>query len=69
MVTLAFVWLSQIASACAHKMPIDHHSLALLLAIAVVSYLFGYLCGQMRFPGSPSAEGELPRKQTPEDLS
>ena len=65
MVTL----VSQIASVCAHYILIDDYSLALLLAIAVLSYLFGYLCWQMQFPDSPSADGKLPRRQTPEDLS
>ena len=66
MVTLALVWISRIASVCAQ---FDNYSLPLLVAVAVLSYLFGYLYGQMQFPDSPSAGGKLPRKQTPKDLS
>src|SRR5690348_11988749 len=51
----------------ARYMPIDYHSLVLLLAIAVLSYLFGYLSGQLQFPDSPSTDGKLSRRQTPED--
>ncbi len=47
-------------------MYIDSHSLALLLAIAVLSYLLGYLCSQMQFGDTP-ADGTSSRKQTPKD--
>jgi hypothetical protein len=44
-------------------MHIDGYALALLLGIGVLSYLLGYLCGQMQFPGSPQ-DSELPQKET-----
>jgi hypothetical protein len=44
-------------------MHIDGHALALLLGIGVLSYLLGYLCGQMQFPDSPR-DSELPQKET-----
>jgi len=34
-------------------MHIDGYALALLLGIGVLSYLLGYLCGQMQFPDAP----------------
>jgi hypothetical protein len=51
---------------CDRSMYIDSHSLALLLAIAVLSYLLGYLCSQMQFGDTP-ADGTSSRKQTPKD--
>ena len=51
---------------CDRSMYIDSHSLALLLAIAVLSYLLGYLCSQMQFGDIP-ADGTSSRKQTPKD--
>jgi hypothetical protein len=47
-------------------MHIDSQSLALLLAIAILSYLLGYLCSQMQFRDSPG-DDKLPRNQTPKD--
>ena len=44
-------------------MHIDGYALALLLGIGVLSYLLGYLCGQMQFPDSPP-DSELPQKET-----
>src|SRR6478752_1242503 len=44
-------------------MHIDGYALALLLGIGVLSYLLGYLCGQMQFPDSPR-DSELPQKET-----
>jgi hypothetical protein len=61
MVTLTLVWVLQIALISARYVLIDHYSLGLLLAIAILSYLFGYLCGQMQFPDSPSADEEPPK--------
>ena len=49
-------------------MHIDASSLCcLLLAIAVLSYLLGYLAGQMQFPDNPTGDGQFP--QAPEDLA
>jgi len=50
-----------------HTMHIDASSLCLLLAIAVVSYLLGYLAGQMHFPDGPCGDNQFP--QAPEDLA
>jgi len=50
-------------------MHINASSLCLLLAIAVLSYLLGYLAGQMQFPDSPSGDGQFPLGQSPEDLA
>jgi len=50
-----------------HTMHIDASSLCLLLTIAVLSYLLGYLAGQMQFPDSPTGDGQFP--QAPEDLA
>ena len=47
-------------------MHIDASSLCLLLAVAVLSYLLGYLAGQMHFRDSPTGDGQFP--QAPEDL-
>ncbi len=41
-------------------MHIDSYSLALLLAIAVLSYIGGFLCGQMLFLDNPG-DDTLPR--------
>jgi len=68
MATLTSVWISLIGSALAY-VPLDNHSLILLSAIAVLSYLLGYLCSQMQFPGRLKAGRKPPPKQTPEDLS
>jgi hypothetical protein len=51
---------------CAYHAHFDASSLCLLLAIAVLSYLLGYLAGQMQFPDSPTGDGQFP--QAPEDL-
>jgi hypothetical protein len=48
-----------------HTMHIDASSLCLLLAIAVVSYLLGYLAGH--FPDGPCGDNQFP--QAPEDLA
>jgi hypothetical protein len=45
-------------------MHINGFSLVLLLAIGVLSYLIGYLCGEMEFSDSPD-ERKLPPKETP----
>jgi hypothetical protein len=42
-------------------MHIDSQSLNLLLAIAVLSYVAGFLCGQMLWFYSPG-DGTLPRQ-------
>jgi len=47
-------------------MHINASSFCLLLAIAVLSYLLGYLAGQMQFPDSPTGDGQFPR--APKDL-
>jgi hypothetical protein len=43
-------------------MHIDGYALALLLGIGILSYLLGYLCSQMRLPGSPE-DRKLPQKE------
>ena len=43
-------------------MHIDSFSLVLLVAIGVLSYLLGHLCGQMQFPDAPQ-DNELPQKE------
>jgi len=48
---------------------IDIYSLALLLAIAVLSYLFGYLCGQRQIPPVQVLAASCRKKETPKDLS
>jgi hypothetical protein len=50
-----------------HTMHIDASSLCLLSAIAVLSYLLGYLAGQMHFPDGPCGDNQFP--QAPEDLA
>jgi len=64
MATLTSVWISLIGSALAY-VPLDNHSLILLSAIAVLSYLLGYLCSQMQYPERATSEGKPPRKQRP----
>jgi hypothetical protein len=40
-------------------MPLDASSLECLLAIAIVSYVLGYLAAQMQFPDGPSGDSYL----------
>jgi hypothetical protein len=42
------------------KAMLPTYSLYLLLAIAIVSYLVGYLAAQTRFPDHPNSDGRFP---------
>jgi uncharacterized membrane protein len=66
MATLLTGWVAAIASAWAHYMPIDYGRVVLLAAIAILSYILGYLCSQLQFPERPDADSKLP--QRPDDL-
>ena len=47
MATLTSDWLPLIASAWTRYTPIGYRSLALIAAIALLSYIFGYLASQI----------------------
>ena len=66
MATLTSDWVPLIASAWARYTPIGYRSLALIAAIALLSYIFGYLASQI--PERPGADSKLPRKQGRDDL-
>ena len=68
MATLTSDWVPLIASAWARYTPIGYRSLALIAAIALLSYIFGYLASQMQFPERPGADSKLPGKQGRDDL-
>jgi hypothetical protein len=65
MATLTSDWVL-IASAWTRYTPIGYRSLALIAAIALLSYIFGYLASQI--PEHPGADSKLPRKQGRDDL-
>jgi hypothetical protein len=66
MATLTSDWVPLIASAWTRYTPIGYRSLALIAAIALLSYIFGYLASQT--PERPGADSKLPRKQGRDDL-
>jgi hypothetical protein len=68
MATLTSDWVPLIASAWTRYTPIGYRSLALIAAIALLSYIFGYLASQMQFPEHRGADSKLPRKQGRDDL-
>ena len=49
MATLTSDWVPLIASAWTRYTPISYRSLALIAAIALLSYIFGYLASQIFF--------------------
>ena len=73
MIDTSVVWVHQSTASTGIRptmfafMHIEISAIALLLAIGVLSYLLGYLCGQMQFHRSP--QGELPQKKLGEDRS
>ena len=68
MATLTSDWVL-IASAWARYTPIGYRSLALIAAIALLSYIFGYLASQMQFPEAPGRRNsKLRGKQGRDDL-
>jgi hypothetical protein len=46
-------------------MALDYGQIVLLAAIAVLSYILGYLCSQLEFPERPDVESKFP--QEPDD--
>jgi hypothetical protein len=50
-------------------LPLDASSLECLVAIAILSYVLGYLAAQTHFPDGPSGDPYFWFEQSPEDQS